>query len=352
MFQTLRTLASNQRLLKELIVRDLKARYVGSSMGFFWSVIFPIINLVVYSFVFNILLGSRFDDSAGIKDVAIWMLVGIVVWNAFSETLTRSTNCLVDNANLIQKVVFPAGVLPAYLTTSSLVNMAIGFPVVLAGVLYFGYINPTQLNQQASEIEEVVSQELVAIPAEMLVLDGNGLPPGARTAACNYCGYEEHLICPNDGTAMRVLLPEIEGAAPVKSSFRGVRLGGMVLFLPILMLLQGIFTTGLGMFLAAFNLILRDTAHLIGVFVMVWMFSTPIFYPPTIFTAAKHEGRFDLILELNPMFWLIDCYREVLLYNSLPSGVFLGKFAVVAVVVFYLGSTFFSRQRDRFPDLL
>ncbi len=352
MFQTLRTLAANQRLLKELIVRDLKARYVGSSMGFFWSVIFPIINLVVYSFVFTVLLGSRFDDTAGIKDVAIWMLVGIVVWNAFSETLTRSTNCLVENANLIQKVVFPAGVLPAYLTTSSLVNMAIGFPVVLAGVLYFGYVSPTQLNQKAAEVEEVVSQENVEIPADLLILDQNGLPSGTRTAACNFCDHEEHLVCPNDGTGMRVLAPKVEGAAPQESSFRGVSLGAMVLFLPVLMLLQGIFTTGLGMFLAAFNLILRDTAHLIGVFVMVWMFATPIFYPPTTFTHTKHGGKFDFILELNPMYWLIDCYREVLLYNSFPSAIFLGKFAAVAVLVFYLGSTFFSRQRDRFPDLL
>ena len=307
----------------------------------------------MYSFVFNILLGSRFDDAAGIKDVAIWMLVGIVVWNAFSETLTRSTNCLVENANLIQKVVFPAGVLPTYLTTSSLVNMAIGFPVVLAGVLYFGYVSPTQLNQKAAVIEEVVSQENREIPPELLVLDAEGLPPGTRTAACNFCDSEQHLICPNDGTAMRVLLPEVEGAAPPQeSSFRGVSLGAMVLFLPVLMLLQGIFTTGLGMFLEAFNLILRDTSHLIGVFVMVWMFATPIFYPPTMFTQAKHGGKFDLILELNPMYWLIDCYREVLLYNSLPSGVLFGKFAVAAVVAFFLGSTFFSRQRDRFPDLL
>ena len=59
------SLVANRRLLKDFVVRDLKARYVGSSMGFFWSVVFPIINLFVYMFVFRLILNSRFEDGAG-----------------------------------------------------------------------------------------------------------------------------------------------------------------------------------------------------------------------------------------------------------------------------------------------
>ena len=142
MFELLRSLVRHRRLLKDFVVRDLKARYVGSTMGFFWSVVFPIINLFVYMFVFRLVLNARWSDSQGALEVAIVMLAGIVVWSAFAETISRSTNTLVDNANLIQKVVFPAEVLPTYLTISSLINMCIGLPVVMGAVLWFGHLSP------------------------------------------------------------------------------------------------------------------------------------------------------------------------------------------------------------------
>ncbi|MFT7485776.1 MAG: ABC-type polysaccharide/polyol phosphate export permease, partial [Candidatus Paceibacteria bacterium] len=103
---------------------------------------------------------------------------------------------------------------------------------------------------------------------------------------------------------------------------------------------------------SAFNLILRDTFHMVGVFIVVWMFSTPIFYPPSIITAPKHLGRYDFILEINPMYWLIECYRSVMLMNQFPDPSLILRLAVVAVLVFAAGSTFFQSQRDRFPDLL
>lgn len=347
MLDFLRTIAANRRLLRELVVRDLKARYVGSSMGFFWSVIFPILNLVVYTFVFKYILNVRFSDQAGVRDVAIWMLAGIVVWSAFAETLSRATNCLVENANLIQKVVFPAGVLPVYLAISSLINMTIGIPVVLLGVVYFGYISTGDDGP-----EEEVAVLGVFDPSVLREQDGAALNPReVRRAACNLCDHEEDLLCPNDGSPMRVL-QAAEGPALEDRGMSDLALGPALLWLPLLLVLQGLFMSGLGLFLSAFNLILRDTFHLVGVFVMVWMFGTPIFYPPEMITDPKHGGKFDFILELNPMHWLIECYRNVLLYDMGPNAFLLGKFALVAVVVLVLGATFFSSQRKRFPDLL
>ena len=65
-----RSLAGNRRLLKDFVVRDLKARYVGSTMGFFWSVVFPIINLFVYMFLFRMVLKARWSDHQGPLEVA------------------------------------------------------------------------------------------------------------------------------------------------------------------------------------------------------------------------------------------------------------------------------------------
>lgn len=348
MIDFIRTLFTNKRLLKELVVRDLKARYVGSSMGFFWSVIFPILNLIVYTFVFKYILNVRFSDQAGVRDVAIWMLAGIVVWSAFAETLSRATNCLVENANLIQKVVFPAGVLPVYLTVSSLINMTIGLPVVLLGVVYFGYIAPADGPETEVSVAVVTSLEA---PAGQEADAPAPNPREVRRAACNLCDHEEDLLCPLDGSPLRVL-QAAQGPPLEDRGMSRLSLGAALFCLPGLLLLQGVFMAGLGLFLSAFNLILRDTFHLVGVFVMVWMFSTPIFYPPEMITDPKHGGQFDFILDCNPMHWLIESYRNVLLYDLWPNPLLLGKFALVAIATFLVGSLFFNSQRARFPDLL
>ncbi len=293
MTHLIRSLFRHKRLLRELVVRDLKARYVGSSMGFFWSVVYPFINLFVYMFVFRYVLNVRWEDKASPQDVAVWMLAGIVVWTAFAETVGRATNSLVENANLIQKVVFPSEVLPVYLTISSLINMLIGMPIVLAGVAYFAFFGDAD-----TQVAALATQEILPEPAH-----------------------------------------------------RALALGLPLLMLPLLIALQGLFTVGLGYLLSALNLFLRDTYHLVGVGVTVWMFATPIFYPPHL-VETGNEGRFAWILQVNPMHWLIDSYREVVLFASWPDPALLGRFTIAALVVFALGASFFRAQKDRFPDLL
>lgn len=298
MIRTIKDLYAHRRLLREFVVRDLKARYVGSSMGFFWSVIFPLLNLAVYFFVFRLIMEVRFGDKMSPEASAMWMLAGITVWTAFAETVSRSTNCLVENSNLIQKVVFPSEVLPAYLTISSLINMMIGIPLVLLGVGFFIW-------RGEAGFVEVQTASLAAF-------DGQIIDPG----------------------------PD-----------RTLRWGVSMLFLPVLMLAQGVFTLGLGYFLSALNLFLRDTYHLVGVLVTFWMFGTPIFYPVQLVEQAR-GGQFAFILDLNPMHWLIESYREVLLFGSWPQMHFIGPFVGVAFLTFALGSSFFRSQKDRFPDLL
>ena len=125
-------------------------------------------------------------------------------------------------------------------------------------------------------------------------------------------------------------------------------LGWSLITLPILFALQATFTVGLGYFLAALNLFLRDVYHLMGVFVTVWMFATPIFYPPQM-VADKGYGW---MLDWNPMHWLITSYREILIFGAWPDWMLLGRFALVALLVLFLGSRFFLAQKPQFPDLL
>jgi len=287
LLELVRSLRKNQRLLTDLVKRDLRARYVASSMGFFWSVIFPLLNLFVYMFVFTFVLKSRWRLDMPNQESAVLMLAGIIVWQAFAETISRSTNTLVENQNLIQKVVFPSEVLPTYLVTSALINMLIGIAITLLAVGWFAWVDP---------------------PAPIEVPEG-------------YVASVRH--------------------KPLGFSFT-------LISLPLLVILQALFTLGYGYFLAALNLFVRDVYHLIGVALTVWMFMTPIFYPPSL----VQEAGLEWILKINPMYWLIDSYRDVLVYGLWPKPQVVGTFGVVAIVLFSLGSLFFMRQKPRFPDLL
>ncbi len=420
MFRFLATLRAKRRLLREFVARDLRARYVGSSMGFFWSVLFPLVNLAVYMFVFRLVLGVRFGDTASPKEVAIWMLVGITVWVAFAETISRTTNTLVENSNLIQKVVFPSEILPSYLAVSSLVNMAIGLPIVMAAVAWFAYLDQPQVafrrppGQQGIEITERIAEDRtgvfavvfttrafgrdVVVPFEVsgsategedyrLVERTVTIPVGAQAAripieliddgiaegeetvriqlgrpkAASLLAHEDgtpyddvHVVTIVDPPAVPPTVDESTeyqdwpGWSRGKYRGRPLRLGLSLVAIPLLMLLQGLFAIGLGSILATLNLFLRDTYHLVGVFLTVWMFATPIFYPAEL----VEKSGFGWIPRVNPMHWLISCYRDVVLVGRLPNPAHLAAFAAIALVAFALGSTFFVRQKPRFPDLL
>jgi ABC-type polysaccharide/polyol phosphate export permease len=286
-----RSLKKNRRLLRDFVVRDLKGRYVGSTMGFFWSLVFPLINLIVYTYVFRYVLKARWYDKQPEAEAVLLMLVGILAWHAFAESIARQTNTLVENSNLIQKIVFPSELMPVYLTISSLVNMAIGIPLALVAV-GFAYSGPDFK------------------PEPILI--------GAGDAA-HVVGYT-HAVC----------------------------LSYTLVALPLLIALQGVFMLGLGMILSTLNLFVRDIYHLVGVFMTVWMFATPIFYPDF----RVREAGVGWILEVNPMQWLVHCYRDVMCYGEWPDGPLLLRFAITSLVLLALGAKFFLSQKRRFPDLL
>jgi lipopolysaccharide transport system permease protein len=129
---------------------------------------------------------------------------------------------------------------------------------------------------------------------------------------------------------------------------RPIGLSISLVALPLLVLFQGVFMLGLGCLLSTFNLFVRDTYHVVGVFLTVWMFATPIFYPERL----VHDAGYGWVPGLNPVSWLISCYREVLVYGAWPDPMLLLRFGVASVVLLFLGSSFFMRHKPRFPDLL
>ena len=123
-------------LIRNFVVRDLKARYIGSFMGFFWSVIHPIVLLVSYTFVFSVIFGLRPLPDTGTTSFPLFLFCSILPWLFFQETLQRSSTVLIENANLITKTLFPSEILPLVVLLSGLVNHLIGFAILLVILLF------------------------------------------------------------------------------------------------------------------------------------------------------------------------------------------------------------------------
>jgi len=134
-FPNFSSLYCQRQLLWNFISRDLKARYVGSTMGLFWSVINPIILLILFTYVFAIILQIRIGQHEGITGFAFYFFAGFLPWNAFQESLMRSTTSITENANLIKNVRFPAKIFPFYLTVSSLINELTGIVILVLAIL-------------------------------------------------------------------------------------------------------------------------------------------------------------------------------------------------------------------------
>ncbi len=142
----LRRLRANRNLLRNLVIRDLKYRYVGSVGGFVWSIIHPIVLLVSYYFVFTVIFGLRFDpEQIGTDNFAIYVFSGFLPWLMFSDTVMRSCTSMTDNANLITKTVIPSEILPIAITISNLVHHFIGLTILLGVLAIFETIGPRVL---------------------------------------------------------------------------------------------------------------------------------------------------------------------------------------------------------------
>jgi lipopolysaccharide transport system permease protein len=123
-------------LIRSFVVRDLKARYIGSFMGFFWSIIHPIVLLISYTFVFSIILGARPQPDDGTTSFPLLLFCKILPWMFFQDALQRSSTIIIDNANLVTKTLFPSEILPLVVLLSSLINHLIGFAILLC-IIFF-----------------------------------------------------------------------------------------------------------------------------------------------------------------------------------------------------------------------
>jgi ABC-type polysaccharide/polyol phosphate export permease len=143
MLHNLAQLPRYRGLIQSLVSRELKARYRGSVLGFFWSFINPLLLLLIYSFVFKVFLPQKWE---GYEHIELFMFCGILPWTWFSTSLLESSGVLISGGNLIKKVLFPAEILPIVTVLANMVHFFLGLPILALFLWYFQRpIEPVEL---------------------------------------------------------------------------------------------------------------------------------------------------------------------------------------------------------------
>lgn len=118
-------------LIWNLALRELKARYRGSMLGFLWSFLNPLLLMSVYALVFSVYL--RFD----MESYVVFLISGLLPWMWFSSALLDSSGSILAGGNLIKKILFPAEVLPFVSVLASGMNFLLSLPILLVFAVLF-----------------------------------------------------------------------------------------------------------------------------------------------------------------------------------------------------------------------
>jgi len=119
-------------LVKHMTYRSLASRYRGSALGFFWSLVNPILMMFVYTIVFRYIFDSQ------IKHFEVYLMAGILAWNFMSAAAIQASVTLLSGASLVNKAAFPRIVLPLSAVLSNAVNYVVALPLLILFVLLSG----------------------------------------------------------------------------------------------------------------------------------------------------------------------------------------------------------------------
>ena len=252
-------------VLRELVKREVQSRYVGSMMGFVWTFLHPLTLLGVYTVLFSWILDVRFGlearTDAGFTE---YLFCGLFPWICIQDSVLRSSTILLERANFIKQLIFPAHLLTVSVNLSALFNLVVAFVPFLALVLLWGHGHPAYW-----------------------------------------------------------------------------------VFLPSLLVLQWGIAQGISWFVAAVTVYLRDMAQLVSLGLTVWMFLSPILYPLNMV-----PDEWQPVIWLNPVTWLVDSYRAVILEGRCPAwNIWLLLFSA-ATGISALGYRVFQKLKAGFSDVL
>lgn len=245
-------------LVLALVARELKVRYRRSAIGFLWTMLQPLLMMLVLQVVFS----SVFRMELDFGNYPVYALAGLLFWNFFSQSILASMNSLRGNAPLLRKLPIPKEVFPLATVISGVINLCLALVPLLA----------------------------------ILIITGH------------------HLT-----TAL--------------------------FFLPVSILLAGLFTLGAGLLLSPLSVFFSDVVEMVGVALSILMYMTPVIYPMKILEGSKYLP----LVRFNPVRSILEVFRDPIYQGEIPPLTHLAVCAGIAVGVFAIGAFVFRRSSDRIP---
>ncbi len=165
--QSLRDIWAYRELLGLLVRRELKARYKDSTLGFFWSLMRPLSQLVIY----YVALGKFLGAERAIPDYAIFVFTGLTAWQLYSEIVSSCTGSIVANGGLVKKIYLPREVFPLSMVGAALFNFVVQLGILVLATLLVG--------------KPPTGRDLLYVPLALLVLLLWSMAAGFFLAAVN-----------------------------------------------------------------------------------------------------------------------------------------------------------------------
>jgi lipopolysaccharide transport system permease protein len=120
-------LAKHRELIITMTWREFSAHYRGSFGGLFWSLIQPLVMMIIYTIVFSLFLKIKFSTDASPVTFSVYLLCGLLPWSAFSEGMSHCKDIIRSNVNLVKRVVFPLEILPLNAALTASIQQVVGF---------------------------------------------------------------------------------------------------------------------------------------------------------------------------------------------------------------------------------
>jgi lipopolysaccharide transport system permease protein len=248
----------NFSLIIELTKRDFIERYSGSALGFSWSFIYPLINILIYMVIFGSLMGARLPGTSSVWGYGVYLIAGLIPWTAFANTVTRGSTVFPDKKHIISKIRVDLPSLPLFIVLSETITFCVTFAIFL------------------------------------LILSVTGYP-----------------ISP------------------------------LLLFIPVIYVIQQVFAYALGFFLAMFVVFLRDLKEVVSIAFQIWFWFTPIVYTFDILPPIAQQ-----VLFWNPMLAVVSGYHDILVYGREPSFLYLALVLVTSIILI-LGDYMIFRKLEK-----
>lgn len=240
--------------LVSVVARDIKRKYYKSVLGMAWSVINPVMHVVVLTIVFKYIFGRNTPN------FSLYLSIGHTIFYFTSGGINISMHSIAKNSGIINKIYIPKYMFVISDLAVDLINTLFSFIPIIFLVIYY------------------------------------------RVSFTIYW-----------------------------------------LLIPVVFIMQIIFTLGLCLIMSSYGLFYRDLTHLYGIFVTLWMYLTPIFY-----TMDRIDPKYQFLWKLNPLVHFLQIFRDIIYSASAPSLENFVIAGIYALLTFCLGCAIFNECQNRF----